>query len=259
MLDTVLLSQCHITEPTHSAINQRKMGKRSIADSIKGRLAIGKKDIDKKSLFFSTTSCDSFSCPSSDETNEFERTSCLKGSPNALKKKRKQKLRFSSGRSFQTVHKIKPIHEYASDLWWTKQELEKSKSEQSNFSKVSNEIKRSAMAYMAAYVTARQQVFRPADKGSKPMMTTDAYDTIVIGRSQGFAGLELYSNESQRRRAAVREIVLLTVAAYYDFSAFKGKGSSDKMMRSYSRSLTAADRYWSVAIGNADLAAINDD
>lgn len=191
---------------------------------------------------------------SSEESVPF--VSCLKGSQSQSAKQKKQKVRFPSSRTPHSIRKIDPLFSYSADLWWTKSDLELLKADQSDFSDASAELKTSAMSYLLAYKKARQQVF-PSTKNqvSKPMMTSDVYNSIVAGRNLGFAGLELYSDESQGRRAGVKEVILLTLAAYYDFLSLKGADNASKMLRSYSRTLTAADRYWAVAMGNADSTA----
>lgn len=215
------------------------------------------KNLVRPSLFVpSQSTSDNSACS---PLNGAERLSCLKGSQTDGMKSKKRKVQFKSSRMLLSVQKIDPFFEYARDLWWTKAELEAFKAEQSDFSQVSGEMKISAMNYLSAYARARKQVFPPDQRLDKPMMTADVYDVLVMGRSKGFAGLELYSDESRSRRAGVREISLLTLAAYYDFKNVKELTKVDKMLRSYSRSLTTADRYWGVAMGNADYAAATAD
>lgn len=243
----------------HNRTKPDRRRQSSIAKSLKdGFSLVSMIKAPKTSKVVRSSSFDNNSTYSSEENVPVALVSCMKGSQSQIVKQKKQKVRFSSSRSPHTIRKIEPLFSYAAELWWTKSNLDCLKAEQSDFSEATTEMKTSAMSYLMAYKKARQQVF-PSSKNqvSKPMMTSDVYNSIVVGRNLGFAALELYSDESQARRAGVREVILLTLAAYYDFLSLKGADNASKMLRSYSRTLTTADRYWAVAMGNADSTAVN--
>jgi hypothetical protein len=209
-----------------------------------------------------TISCDSSTCSFDESFVPGGILGCMKGSQDDLAKSRKRRVRFNSTpRSPHTAYTIKPLFAYTDELWWTKDDLDRLKNQQSNFSESSMDTKTAAMKYLSAYSKARSQVFRDEkhDKQEKPMMTANVYEELVMGRSKGFGALELYSDESGSRRERVRNINLLTLAAFYDFRQAAGLTNVDKMLRSYSRSLTTADRYWAVAVGNADREALVSD
>lgn len=186
--------------------------------------------------------------------------SCMKGSRKINNTSRSLRVRFK--RSHDKIIKIEPFFEYASDLWYTK------KDERENFSQPGLETAydaANAEMYMKAYTQARKEVY-PANwfdmkdpQPAKPeKLSTSLYDEIVEGRIHGFAGLEQYSaNLKKTRRVHIQQTVLMIASAYYDsISSIDGSVDvKEKLVRSYAKTLTAVDRYWSAAIGQADADA----
>lgn len=214
--------------------------------------------VTKKSSF--RLSLSSFSNHSAKEPSSVTRSrGCMKGTQNDQERNRKRRVRFISSRSPHIEYKIDPYFKYAADMWWTKSEMNEFKRQQADFTTQSPEIKYSAMSYLEVYAIAREQIFdQDQDHAFKPIMCADLFESLVVGRSKGFAGLEVFSKETRSRRKVVRQTVMMTLAAYYDFAGIYDKDKAARMLRSYSRSLTAPDRFWAVALGNADCSAAED-
>jgi hypothetical protein len=216
----------------------------------------------------SVHSCDSCmdeSVTSNPNMNDTQR-SCLKGSRiKAGRKESSKGLRVRFKRSHDKIIKIEPFFEFAEDLWYTKTD-ERLLFSQPGLETASDAA--NAEMYMKAYTQARKQVYpKTWFEGKDPTpakpekLSTSFYDDIVEGRVHGFAGLEQYSvNLKKTRRVHIQQTVLMIAAAYFD-SAASLEGSwedKEKLVRSYAKSLSAVDRYWSAAMGQADADAAAD-
>jgi hypothetical protein len=201
------------------------------------------KATDVSTTSFASTSTEG-SCPLSEP-----RRGCLKKVASARHERR---VRFSN----KTYEKrIIPIVEFADELWWKKSELQDCQQQQFDLRNESQEVKDGVEKYIDAYMTAYDDVFQKTESAAfNDKISARLYKLIVEGRSQGYGGLELYCDQPIRRREN-RNKVLLTVASYQYFSQTEKKPNVDSHVRSYSRSLTGADRYWASVIGNADAAA----
>jgi Ni,Fe-hydrogenase I large subunit len=133
-------------------------------------------------------------------------------------------------------------------MWWQKEELQQCQWMQQDMTNESQESKEAMKRYIDAYIAVYEDVFRKTKHAAfNDMISVTLYKTIVEGRG----GFELYCDQPTRRREN-RNKVLLTVASYQYFKQTEKKSNVDSQVRSYSRSLTAADRYWASVIGNAD-------
>jgi hypothetical protein len=193
----------------------------------------------------STTSiastCTQESCPASES-----KRGCLKASSST---RLKYRVQFANK---TTECKIMPLFEYTNELWWQKSELQCCQQTQFDLRNESQEMKDGVEKYIDAYMTAYEDVFQKTSSATfNDKISSRLYKMICEGRSQGYGGLELYCDQPTRRRDN-RNAVLLTVAAYQYFNQTEKKQNVDSHVRSYSRSLTGADRYWASVIGNAD-------
>ena len=188
------------------------------------------------------------------------RRSCLKGTRFTRENSKPMRVRFK--RSHDKIHKIEPYFEYAKDLWYTRAD-ERDVFSQPGLETVADTAR--AEKFMRAYTQARKQVYPKAwFEGKNPVpskpekLSTALYDEIVVGKIYGFAGLDQYSyNLKKTRRIHIHHTVLMITAAYFDCGS-NNEGTLDdkaKLVRSYSRSLSAVDRYWSTAIGQSDADA----
>jgi hypothetical protein len=192
-----------------------------------------------------TSSCSVESCIST-----VQRPGCMKGT--SITNRPNRKVRFAK---HTIVYKITPLFEFVSQLWWQRSEIEKCKEDQYNLDTESDECKEAIRRYIHGYMQAYDEVFQITDKRPfNDMISSKFYELIVEGRSKGFGGLELYCDQRQKRKE-IRTRILLTIAAYHHFTQQQKQGGSiHKNLRKYSRSLTAADRYWALVLGNADAA-----
>jgi hypothetical protein len=241
MLDTIS-SSVKVTDVANASSS--KKGKRSKSFFGKTMLAFARSS--------SSTSCDS-SLSGESSTRTVDTSSRSMKSD----KKCKRKVRFNISRSHHKVYKIEPLFDYAAELWWSKEDIERCQLEQADFRSASKVVQANVYAYMRTFLKARHQVFH-SDK-DQPSLTVSAavYKDLVLGRSQGFAGLELYINTLQaNRRKHTSVTVASVVEASYEckIAALVGE-STEERVRKYSRSLTAADRYWAKVMGNADSIA----
>jgi hypothetical protein len=190
-----------------------------------------------------TSSCSS---DSSIFTNNTIRDGCFKGTSTLTRPNRK--VHFAP---LDTEHTITPLFEYATDLWWQKKELEKCRSQQYKLTKESPNTKDAIRSYIHAYIQAFDEVFQTTNnKPFNDMISSKLYEKIVDGCAEGYGGLEIYCDHKKRNE--VRTHVMLTVQAYAYFCQNPRKGCPQKLVRKYSRSLSAADRYWALVIGNAN-------
>jgi hypothetical protein len=253
----MILTEANRTGPIENSkmLNLRASAitKMSIGKQIKKRFnGVFQQCDDECSLFdssdISTTSIASTCTEDSCQSDEPRRSS-LKSSSSTRLPKRNNRVRFAST---PTEFKIQPLFEYATKLWWQKEELQQCQWMQQYLTNESQESKDNMKRYIDAYMAVYEDVFRKTKHATfNDMISVTLYKMIVEGRSQGYGGFELYCDQPKRRRDN-RNKVLLTVASYQYFKQTEKKSNVDSQVRSYSRSLTAADRYWASVIGNAD-------
>jgi hypothetical protein len=169
--------------------------------------------------------------------------------------KKRKKVRFNTSRSHQRVYKIQPLFDYASELWWSREDIERCRSEQSDFSSAPYEVQVNAKAYMGTYEKARREVFRSNKDNPSQTLSAAVYNELVSGRSLGFAALEIYGGSIGSRRRQTIKTVTSIATTYYDCVVLSYCENSEEQVRRYSRSLTATDRRWAQIIGNADSIA----
>ena len=250
--------------------NVKHIGKSVIRNTFYRSVSFMKKSFNRSNSSLSVASCDSSVGPANDDNMSVSSSagtrSCLKGSRSKVlglqRDKSSRSLRVRFKRTLEKVIKIEPFFEYAEELWYTKVD-EREIFSQPGLDTVSDAA--NAEMYMKAYTQARKQVYPKSWFEGKEQTTpvkpeklsTSLYDDIVLGRIHGFAGLEQYSlNLKKIRRIHIQQTVLMISAAYYDSaSRFGSTDDKDKLVRSYAKSLTAVDRYWSAAMGQADADA----
>jgi hypothetical protein len=271
MIETSLLSASAVTVDELDRVdNVRNIGKALIRATFYRSVSFMKKSFNRSNSSLSVASTDS-SVGGHDDSSHFSYSgtrSCMKGTRASVvtngetKFNRNNRVRFK--RSHDKIIKIEPFFEYAEDLWYTKSE-ERHAFTLPGLDSVSDAV--NAETYMKAYTAARKQVYPKAwfegkeqIKPEKPEKLSAAlFDEIVKGRTFGFAGLEQYSINLKRiRRVHIQQTVIMICAAYYDSMSRLDIGSTDekeKLVRNYAKSLTAVDRYWSAAMGQADADA----
>lgn len=261
--------------------NLKSLSKAMIRNTLYRSVSFMKKSFNRSNSSLSTGSLHSSSMHSCDSNitnitddslnttlhndNPAGKKSCLKGT--RIRKENSKPLRLRFKRSHDKIYKIEPYFEYSIDLWYTRND-EKDIFSQPGLETVIDTTR--AETYMRAYTQARKQVYpKTWFDGKTPVpskpekLSTILYDEIVIGKIYGFAGLDQYSfNLKKTRRIHIQHTVLMIAAAYYDCLSNCNEGGSledkAKLLRSYSRSLTAVDRYWSTAIGQSDADAAAD-
>jgi hypothetical protein len=182
------------------------------------------------------------------ETYETRRKSCIKQCATRYENVQK---RVNFTRKVET-RTIMPLYYYKKELWWTKDELLTCQQNQFDLKDESQEVVDDVEKYLDAYMTAYDNVFqKTADGTFNNKISERIYKIIVEGRSKGYGGLELYLEQPHRHRDNQNKI-LLTIASSQYFIQSEKKSDAANHVRSYSRSLTAADRYWACVIGNAD-------
>jgi hypothetical protein len=269
MIETSLLSSTAITtDDLDRADNIRMYGKSIIRATFYRSVSFMKKSFNRSNSSLSVASSDSSLCGGADDSSQYSTgctRSCLKGSRASLvREKSVRNFRVRFKRSHDKIIKIEPLFEYAEDLWYTKVE-ERQVFTLPGLDSVGDAV--NAELYMKAYTSARKQVYPKAwfegkeqTKPEKPeKLSASLFDEIVTGRTHGFAGLEQYSvNLKKIRRVHIQQTVIMICAAYYDSKSRLDIGSAEekeKLVRNYAKSLTAVDRYWSAAMGQADADA----
>jgi hypothetical protein len=192
--------------------------------------------------------------------------SCLKGSRKAScstlpsdKDTKKAGVRFGKRfSSFTQVYFVKSYLDNPDDLWWSRCELDACRKAQIDFSATSDETKQAVKTFLDSYQTMRQEFYSSLstsenkngkNKGQqqKLQFSSDQYYNIAKGYAYGFNGLEkLVGFDTEERRQRNKEVIQKTVLYY------RQNGTANEVsVMNYCKALTAKDRYWARATGNA--------
>jgi hypothetical protein len=191
----------------------------------------------------------------------------------------KKQVRFNTRKT--KVYKIPTFFQYASDLWWSHHEIEQHKVGQSDFTNASNEVKAIAKLYLRAYRKGQREILdhcngnnsssnsnirripqhqqQRTDNEEAPKLSLELYKDLVSGRSNGFAGLELYAKSTNNKKQAVKEVITSIVQTYRDNVAAAEATVPNKQhwhvhddTARHAQSLTRSDRSWAFICGQAD-------
>lgn len=249
------------------------------SNNVLGRLTFAKNIRtlpERSSSWGSNTSCSDDVSIASDERKIVLKPALTRdGGSGSRNKQSKKKVRFNLSRMRGTkIHKIPSYFQYASDLWWTHDETEQRKIDGARFSIVTNEDKAIAKMYLRAYRKGRQELYESiiARRGSiepaeRPLLTREISENLMLGRSNGFAGLEMHVKASCNQGYTVKEIVVAIVKAYkaqfsinesLESSLFKGNKNNtiDEYTSIYAQTLTELDRSWGLICGKTDKECI---
>lgn len=165
---------------------------------------------------------------------------------------------------------------YASDLWWTKQELELTRHEQLDYSNASHQSLKSLGSFLNSYYFLRDELHvaecSQVSDAVKEKKTVDscgfisikAYNKLIKGFHKEFNGIERYiGHYCEVRRCHVLDVTKQVVEFYkiqYDSNTSNEiyKLVDEEIVASYTRLLTTKDRYWSNMIGYAQHLAAAD-
>lgn len=148
-------------------------------------------------------------------------------------------VRFSKS---DTVREYDPEH--SDSLWWSFEELQKSRNESLKEIKTS----KSLQAYLQSYERAYQQMRRECS------LSRDNLNSILPGLNLGYRGVESLRNSAQRDQGTAKKVS--SVVSVYHRAATGDYGVSaeklSRITRSHAVALTAKDRRWAHVLGQAD-------
>jgi hypothetical protein len=152
---------------------------------------------------------------------------------------------FRKGKLLRKVQVVESYRQYAKDLWWSLEDIEKSKSEQFDLTKASVNDLAKVKAYFRGISEAQRQLREPLlgpQERRKNQIASDCYRQIIAGRAIGLGGLEMYLMAGNRQE--VQYIVSSIVQKFKD--------SDNESSYVYAKSLTNFYRTWAIILGHAD-------
>lgn len=175
---------------------------------------------------------------------------------------KRKSVHFKS-RSQATVHRVDSFQRFASDLWWSKDEMRRNKEAQSDMTKEKQEVQLVARDYLLGIERGRKQVItdqnydRAVEGLENSYISEEYYKKIVAGRINGNAGLEVFTDSHFDYRRKERLIVANIVYQYSNLlQSCTTQSEVDYKLCSYARSFSLPNRSWARVLGNADRDAV---
>lgn len=187
--------------------------------------------------------------------------SCIKGKNKRRyigKKEEKKAISFETS-NLEQVRTVKALFRYSKELYFSEEEIEKFRIDQTNLTEATTEEINDVQMYMNAYRTGRQQI-------NFGQMSTEVYRDLIIGIRKGYCGIEGQSELHETICSHVKDTTRSIIAAYQNaLNAQKQQAKGIKkaldasvMVKAHSEALSETDRQWAVALGNAVMHAAKD-
>lgn len=238
--------------------------------------------------------------PVKKKSNYNKRRSCLKlqcTEVNANKPEIRKKVHINEYHvhfdiNHNQIHTIESPIVNSSDIWWSAKDIEEFHFNEINLLQHDDNIE-SVNAYIRACHIARTDLstsFKYINNNSstdsckntdnnknaiqtKVRLQKDVYKSIVLGKSNGYAGSEschcIFNDDeeneySNKKLILPRRTIILLILQTFQKNKCKNHMNNkninlEKNLRSYSRTLTTSDRSWGCIMGNANYDAIKID